>query len=298
MYDDVSLGVWVDHPKQQVLTKEFVSFFAEELEFDLFALMIDPSDRAWNPTWTCEDLEKFYRLIEPYASEVVLTTWPFPIKWQIDVMREGMDELMGVGPVAAWETDQEFNWMARHVEDFEGRTTTYESEDGVTTIKRQTPLDVAGDYLVKAKRELCEKYECRNELTTFVYHAENSANADVAPHCDRLLVQVYGVNERSGRPISFKGPLGPGQIQSLGLDRACQIPGVRKGAVQLGAGHAAWRQRFPGKKPEEAMERSFRAAHDYPTMVVDHRWWSSKHIYGGKSNPYAARYLRTLRAAS
>lgn len=313
----VSLGLWVDN-KRAALHPDFMSWVGEELHFDLLALMIDPSDKAWNPNWKAKDIEKICKAADEYSIEIILTTWPYPDKDQIDAMSKDMEELLLVGRTSGWETDQEFNWRKSKVNPhhFKPRTETFESEDGVHVTIKRTPYDLAGDYLLEKKGEVCARTGTRNELTTFTSHPENGQFADVAPHCDRLLVQAYSVDERNGRDIRFMSDLGPGGMQHKTLRRTMRIPGVAKsGGPDLGVGHAAWRQRFhtapkdrldalrdrgvPGeiRVPFAAMEVAFETAlREYPT--IDHRWWSSKHIWGPGANSYAAKFLRSLRGGA
>jgi len=310
--DNTSLGMWIDLPAKTVLTPEFFSWFAEELRFDMMALMIDDSDMAVDFSWGPKDVETALKLADPYALEIGLTTWPYPVKEQIDKMRDQMIILMSVGPVAEWETDQEFNWGEDDVIGFSGYVTRSMSSDGVETITTKTPYDAAGDYLVKTKREVCELKEARNVMTTFTYHIENSANADTAGEMDMVCVQAYATDERDKKPVHFDHRFGPGRMQVLTLNRTLQIPEVKSGEVSLGVGHAAWNQdnfnrkvidektkkpKWIIEKPEVAMRTSFDAALAYP--AVDHRWWSAKFCYpkSRRYNGYADEFLRTLRAA-
>lgn len=309
--EDKSLGIWVDGGKNLSLNDEFIRWFAEDLKFDLLAIMIDPSDKPWNPFWTAKDIEWILKKTDPYAIEVVLTTWPYPDKSQIDKMAKTMDELMGIGPIAAWETDQEFNWTEELV-----NLNDFQYKD------RDLALGAAGDYLTNVKNDLCSKHGCRNEITTFTYHKENSASATMTPRCDRILLQAYAVSERNGKSISFDGRLGPGNIQKLTLDRAIKIPSVAT-SNKLGIGHAAWNQFFESNVKllkeikyaygmnirdvsnkynwysvvrEWAMIKSVRScslAHTFlPGLPIDHRWWSLKHISQGSAQ---AAFLEKLR---
>jgi hypothetical protein len=284
---DTSLGLWVDLPRRQVLTPEFFAWFAEELQFGLMAIMIDDSDRAVDFSWREQHVEQALKLADPYAIEIGLTTWPYPDVNQLATMKRKMGALLAVGPVAEWETDQEFNWQENDVEGFAN-------------------LDQAGDVLVDIKRELCGEHGCRNTLTTFTYHVENSAKADTSQHADRLAIQAYATDERSGKAIGFNHRLGPGRMQKLTLDRTMQIPGVADGIPELLVGHAAWNQAgFMEKvdglwqpvQPSRAMRTSFEAS--LPYHPVAHNWWSAKFIYpqSRKFNTYSEPFLRSLRAA-
>ena len=297
MYDltNVSLGAWCDLPKHLVLTPEFFAWYANELHFDLLPIMIDDADPKVEFSWAEKDVEKALRLADPYAIEIGLTTWPYPVKALLHQMKEKMDTLLGVGPVAEWETDQEFNWQEEDVN------------------KRDyLNLDKAGDELVEIKNELCEKHGCRNVVTTFTYHTENSARSDTIPHADRAAIQAYATDERGGKPVTWNHRFGPGHMQKLTLDRTMQIPGVKEGKIELCVGHAAWAQEgFTEKRkvstdkgavdrwvsvPEKAMRVSFEAS--LPYKPVAHNWWSLKFIYpkSRRFNTYAEMFLKSLRA--
>ena len=290
--DDTTLGVWIDLPKKMVLTPEFFEWFADELQFDLMSIMIDNADPVVAFSWSEKDVETALRLADPYAIEIGLTTWPYPVAGLLRRMEQKMDALLAVGPVSEWETDQEFNWQEGSVNGF-------------------ADLDAAGDELVAIKKRLCEKYGCRNTITTFTYHRENSSRSDTAPHADRAMIQAYAIDERDGKPITYNHRFGPGRMQTLTLDRALQIPGVKEKKVELGVGHAAWAQEgFTEKRvinealgksvllsvPEAAMRISFEAA--LPYEPVAHNWWSAKYIYpkSPKYLHYAFSFLRSLRA--
>lgn len=309
---DISLGMWIDLPKSLVLTSEFFAWYCEELRFDMLAIMIDDSDMAVEFSWSPKDVEMALRYAETYAAEIGLTTWPYPIKWQLDRMREKMMELMSVGPIAEWETDQEFNWGEDDVDGFEPIRDEFINDDGVEVIQMKSAYDVAGDYLVNVKREVCALQDARNAMTTFTYHRENSSLADTSGEGDIVIAQAYATDERDHKPVHFDHRFGPGRMQVLTLDRTIQIPGVQEKKVELGVGHAAWNQdNFKrkilkdGKKqwiiedPKTAMLTSFLAAYNYPVKVLDHRWWSAKFCYpkSRRYNAYAEEFLRTLRAA-
>lgn len=287
-YADTSFGLWVDLPKGMVLTQEFYDWFAKELRFDLMSFMIDDSDRKVDFSWGPKDVEKALKLAYPQALEQALTTWPYPDLAQLKVMEQKMDLLLGVGPVAEWETDEEFNWNADQVQGF-------------------TNLDKAGDFLVDMKRRLCQKHGCRNTMTTFTQHAENGTRADTAPHMDRLMVQAYGIDERDGKPIAWGHRFAPGKMEPFTLDRTMKVPGVAAGKPEVGIGHAAWAQddfmrrspvsgQWEKVPPAEAMQTSFDASLSY--RLVAHNWWSAKYVYPKSPRylPYAERFLRSLRA--
>lgn len=295
MYDltNISLGVWGDLPKSLILTPEFFDWFAHDLRFDLLALMIDDADPKVEFSWAEKDVEKALKLADPHAIEIGLTTWPYPVPELLAQMKAKMDALLGVGPVAEWETDQEFNFQ----------------EDDV---KGYADLAEAAHALVETKGELCEKYGCRDVVTTFTYHMENSVRSMTIPHADRAAIQAYAVDERDGKAVTWNHRFGPGHMQKLTLDRTMQIPGVREGKVELLVGHAAWAQAgFTEKRkvvtdkgtvgrwvsvPEKAMRVSFEAS--LPYKPVAHNWWSLKYIYpkSPRFNVYSEAFLKSLRA--
>ena len=295
MYDltNVSLGAWCDLPKNLVLTPEFFDWYANELRFDLLPIMIDDADPAVEFSWSEKDVEKALKLADPYAIEIGLTTWPYPVPDLLAQMEAKMDALLGVGPVAEWETDQEFNFQDDDVQGYPN-------------------LVVASDALVKIKIKLCQKHGCRNVVTTFTYHVENSARSLTIPRADRAAIQAYATDERNGKRVTWRHRLGPGNMQKLTLDRTMQIPGVKEGDVELCVGHAAWNQDgFTEKRkvvvdgktverwvpvPEKAMRVSFEAS--LPYNPVAHNWWSLKFIYpkSRRFNTYAEAFLKTLRA--
>lgn len=295
MYDlkNVSLGLWGDLPKAMILTPEFFAWFAEELRFDLLSIMIDDADPKVEFSWNEKDVEKALKLADPYAIEIGLTTWPYPVPELLRQMKVKMDALLGVGPVAEWETDQEFNFQ----------------EDDV---RGYPNLVVASNALVEIKVELCVKHGCRNVVTTFTYHVENSSRSLTIPRADRAAIQAYATDERDGKRVTWNHRLGPGNMQKLTLDRTMQIPGVKEGKVELEVGHAAWNQEgFTEKQksivkgktvekwvsvPEKAMRISFEAS--LPYKPVAHNWWSLKYVYpkSPRYNVYSFNFLRSLRA--
>lgn len=280
LFDNLSLGLWIDDPPRTVLNEGYFRSLVD-CNIDTIAIMIDRSDRQWRSTWSEKQIDKVLRLAEDPAIEVVLTTWPYPDKEQIDEMAHGIGKLMYLGPVSAWESDLEFNWKANQVRGFK-------------RAGKKSALDLAGDYFVDKVRETCAVFNARFEMTSFTQHTENGSKADVAPHCDRLLVQAYSVRKRPGmiKKIPWDHTYGPGRMQAFTLDRTLTIPGVEDGKPELGCGLAAWSQRWQDHDPSEAMERALFVAMSYP--LIDVRWWSSKHVIGRKRNPYAAKFLESL----
>lgn len=284
--DNTSLGLWVDLPRRMVLTSDFFRWFAGTLKFDLMSIMIDDADPAVEFSWSAKDIERVLKLADPYAIEIALTTWPYPDTSLLRQMEKKMGDLLGVGPIAEWETDEEFNWQEDDVSGF-------------------ADLDKAGDALVDIKQRLCSQYEVRNTITTFTYHRENSSKADTAQHMDRMMVQAYAVDERDGKEVTWDHRFGPGRMQTLTLNRTMKVPGVADGKPELGVGHAAWSQDGFRRRMDDrlvimpanaAMRTSFEASLCY--QPVAHNWWSAKFCYPGSRRylPYAETFLKGLRA--
>lgn len=290
--DNVSLGLWLDDPPKVALTEGYFRSLVD-CNIDCIAIMIDRSDRKWLSTWSPKQIERALKLADPHCIEVVLTTWPYPDVDQITAMARSMSTLMNIGPVAAWESDLEFNWKSKHVSGF--RTQHIDGE-------RRSALDLAGDFFLEKAREVCDPINARVEVTSFTQHTENGSKADVAPHVDRLLVQAYSCATRkrydpkAKKSVDWRVPwnhtYGPGKMQRFTLDRTLMVPGIDDGKPEVGCGLAAWSQRWPNHKPDEPMQIALQAAMDYD--VVDIRWWSSKHVIGVKKNPYAAKFLESL----
>jgi hypothetical protein len=282
---DVPLGLWVDLPKSLLLKPEFFDWFGGVLRFDFISVMIDPSDPEPEFTFTPTDVETLVRLAEPRAIDAGLCTWPYPRKAHLDLMKTRMDALLTAGKerIGEWETDQEGNWKPSQVQGFPPK-------DG------RTSYDLAGDYLVNIKTELCDKHRCRSTITTFTEHLENNPKADTTPGMDRTRVQAYAISERDEKPVPWSSKYGPGNMERWTLGNAQSIPAVAKGYAELAVGHAAWFQTWPGHTPAEAMETSLRASLAFEPS--DHCWWSAKFVYPKSKfyNRYSEAFLKTLRA--
>jgi hypothetical protein len=281
---DVPLGIWADIPKQMLLTKEFFDWYQGVLGFDFLQVMIDAADSAPAYSFTPKDVETLVKLAEPGAIDAGLVTWPYPTKAHLDLMKTRMNVLLdaGGGRIAEWETDQEGNWKPSLVA-------------GFAPVGGRSAYDLAGDYLVSIKEELCHKHHCDSTITTFTEHMENSPKADTTPGMDLERVQAYAIRERDKQPVAFDSQYGPGQMQRWTLDKAMTIPAIKSGRVKLSVGHAAWMQNFAGHTPVQAMETSLRAS--VPYSPADHCWWSLKFVYPKSElfNTYALAFLKTLR---
>lgn len=272
----ITKGVWIDDPPRDVITKAFWDKLPEH-GIKTAALMLEGYGDGFDPSYTVETLEKIKALALERDIEVVLTTWPEPTTAYMEQFRAKIGRMLAASGAAGLEFDCEGNWLGDRA-----RGGGYPS------------LDVAGDHLVELVMETSKKYDVRSECTTYPFHVENSRTSDVAPHMDRLLPQAYSVRKRTSGDIAWDSPYGPGGMQRLTLDRAKQVLGVGTTAGPLiSCGLAAYDQTgWPGHTPEEAMRVAYDAAKAYEPIEL--RFWSSKWIFGFKSNGYASRFLKSV----
>lgn len=277
-------GVWVDDtrmPKDPAVMDEM-----REHGIASIALMLEGQNEAWNPWWDREEIELVLKLAAERDMVVAITDWPRPTKKWIDDMFEYLHPWFADGlQLVATESDLEHNWGS---DDLDGSF---------------ADLDAAGDYLVEKKMELVRLNGARFEVTTFTSHTENGRGADVAPHADRIFGQAYSVRNRNkknpetGRydvpwAVPWSHTYGPGQMQKHTLDRSLQVPGIDDGRPELGAGLAAYDQKWPGRSPEEAMRVAYDAALLYNPPEV--RWWSFKWLFGKKATGYGRKFLKSI----
>lgn len=272
-------GVWVDD-SHRIQQEPYMDRMLE-LGLNVAALMLDTTQRAWDPVYTDKEIETVAKLAELRDIELVLTVWPFPDRSVIDKLAADVQRILTIAPevIRAVEGDAEFNWRPNQVKGF-------------------NDLDQAGDYYVNKLTEACEPTKARRELTTFTSHTENGRAADVAPHMDVIFGQAYSVRHRKKRDgsewlIPWSHLYGPGGMQRHTLERSLQVPGVPE-RVALGCGLPAYDQSWPGRDPKEAMRVAYNAAIRH--RVVEVRWWSFKWLIGHLSDrtPYAAEFLKEI----
>lgn len=270
---DVALGVWVDDPKNRVLTQLYFDI-VHRLKIGTLAVMIDPMSRAWDSMWTEKDIVKLLEFADKDCIEIVLTVWPYPDKEQLQKMFKSLIKFLSIGGISGLEFDIEFNWNKRYVSGYRN-------------------LREASNYLVGWQKEICRTYDVRSELTTFTNHVENGPNAILAPQVDRLNVQAYSVQYRNKRYITWNHRYGPGHMQILTLDKTYQVPGVVLGKPQVCCGLAAWQQHWHGHTTDEAMMKALDTALTYRPVEI--RYFSSKHIFGVRQKQYAFSFVNSLR---
>lgn len=271
-----ALGVWIDDPPYEVRTPQYWDLLVEH-GFSTAAIMLEKLEGGWDPKYTPAELERVGKLCLERDIELVLTTWPEPSVEYMKNFRAGIKPLLEISGASGLEYDAEGNWTKKK-------------------LKGYPSLDVAGDHLVEIFKEIASEIDCRSELTTFPGHVENTKSADVAPHADRVLPQAYSVRNRTKGVVPWNGTYGPGGMQHHTLRRALEIPGVGTTSGPLiSCGLAAYDQTWPGFSPEEAMMVAVKTAMQY--QPVELRFWSSKWIFGFKSNGYASKFIKSLPSA-
>lgn len=273
-HEQLVVGAWVDDAFAGI-DADYAARF-REVGLTEAGLMVNRMNATKaSPKWELRErpaaiARAAYRLRDAGVS-IILTCWPRPDRDQLARLESDMRALVeAIDPVAI-EVDCEANWMREHLSGF--RTMAEAATELVAVLRR----------LAGSKR--------RVELTTYPFHQENSEGALVAPHVDLLLPQAYSVRERGGKPVDWDSSIGPGRMQALTLERAAQT-GAPPSALTA-CGLAAYEQRWPGVRPEEAMRVALVAARDRGVSRV--RYWSSKWIVGAlaKKQPWAATFIRS-----
>ena len=290
----VAVGLWIDDPPMHVAKRSYFDKLRAH-GVTVIAVMLDTSRKGWDPKYTPARLDKLAKLCAEYGIELVLTTWPDPVKREIAKAARDMRVFIDATGATGWEIDTEFNWKGSRVQGF----------------RRQggrSAIDLAGDALVDSMLAVKAATGCRLELTTFTSHTENGRAADVAPYMDRLIPQAYSVRHRNRRNpktrkrekwnVPYTHVYGPGKMQDHTLGRTLVVPGVEAGKIEMAAGLAAYDQRFPGKTIADAMSDAYDAAAGHGVREV--RYWSSKWVVGIKSKSRSqrevARFVRSLAA--
>lgn len=262
----LKIGVWVDDPFVRIdadFAARLRACGVTEAALMTNRMNATRSSPPWELRSPATTIVRAARTLREAGLEVVLTCWPRPARAQIAELHADMLELMRDTGSVALEVDAEANWTARFLEDF---TTLRHAAEHLHDVLR----DAAGGALV--------------EMTTFAQHAENMRGAALAPLVDRVFPQAYSVNERGGKRVPYDHPFGPGNMQRLTYADA-----RKTGARSIGLGLAAYEQRWPGHRPEDAMRVALEAARDLGVTHV--RYWSSKWIVGAQAQAYARRAI-------
>ncbi len=278
-HEQLTIGAWVDDAFGRI-DAEYAARFREAGLTEAGLMVNRMNATVGSPAWELREkpatiARAAYRLRDAGVA-IILTCWPRPDRHQLARLESDMRALVEAIDPEAIEVDCEANWHRRHLRDF--RTMAEASAELVAVLRR----------LAGGKR--------RVELTTYTYHQENGPGALVAPHVDLLLPQAYSVTDRAGEAVPWGSELGPGRMQDLTLERAAQT-GAPASALTA-CGLAAYEQRWPGVRPEVAMQTALDAARSRGVNRV--RYWSSKWIVGALAakQPWAARFTRAAAGAA
>lgn len=272
-HEQLTIGAWVDDSFGRI-DSDYAARYRETGLTEAALMCNRMNATVGSPAWELREkpatiARAAYRLRDAGVA-IILTCWPRPDRHQLAKLESDMRALVEAIDPEAIEVDCEANWHRRHLRDF------------------KTMADAAGELVAVLRRLAGSKR--RVELTTYTYHAENGPGALVAPHVDLLLPQAYSVTDRAGEAVPWGSELGPGRMQDLTLGRAAQT-GAPASALTA-CGLAAYEQRWPGVRPEVAMQTALDAARSAGCSRV--RYWSSKWIVGALSErqPWAARAIQ------
>ena len=278
-------GIWVDDPRRIAQPKYWDEM--QEHGISSIALMFEGMNEKFNPFYSYDSVEAICKLALERNMQVGITDWPWPNeRWMNDMYAHTrrMFDRDDLGfPLSFHESDVEGNWKPKNVKDF-------------------INIDKAGNRLVDVKSAVVEGTYARMETTSFTSHTENGRAADVAPHMDAVFNQAYAVRSRNRKGkdgknepwlIPWSHTYGPGNMVKHTLDRSLQIPNIKEdGGPMLGAGLAAYDQKWPGHSGQEAMLKSYEAALIFG--VVEVRWWSFKWIFGKYAKAYGKSFLKSV----
>lgn len=266
-------GIWVDDAPRLVATAGFWDR-VQEVGYRTAAIMVDSSERGWDPRYTADQLATIRELaMVDRDIELVLTVWPTPDREDLDRMFHELGGLVRLTGAAGVEVDLEGNWLPRVAR---GQGWTYEA---------------ACAELVDGLQNLREVHGVRIEVTTHPAHREASARALVTPHADRALWQVYATRHLpGGRPVTWLGRHGP-----FGREQDCRRLSslATEWGIDWSFGSAAWDQQWPEHEIEDALDisRSVQLA-SFPGEIRD---WSSKWVVGALSGSSGARRIASWR---
>lgn len=274
-----TLGAWIDSPRKEVLTPSWWGRFRDH-GLSSGAIMVEGAGQGLDYRWDMHDLAHAGVLARQADVELVLTYWLEPSRKYLAEFERTASALLKLSGAAAIDLDQELNWLTSKLEGF-------------------STLDEAAVEAMRVIRGFTHSLDVRIDLTTFPFHAENSARAVLAPKVDRVYPQAYSVVHRkdgTGAPlvVPWGDRLAPGVLQHVAIERAKQIPGANQpGGPEVCCGLALYDQGFAGHGPMESMKVALDTVASYG--VKDVRVWSTKWIWGPSANAYAAKFLMSLK---
>ncbi len=257
-------GTWLDDAPAIALDSHYLDRL-RALGLEHVAVMVDGARPGLaDQKWSTGELAKLAAAL-PGVRRIV-SLWPTPVRTHLDEVRAALPSLLAaLGSVTVdFDCEPFAGWKSKQVSGFVG-------------------LGDAGRAWVEMARECGAE---RVEVDTFPSAIPGAAGAIAA--ADVLTVQVYPVAVRDGKPVDYKGRLGPVRWPREALEAARK----RFPRVSLVAGLPAYKQAWPGHHPGEAMFAAIAsaAAADVKTC----RWWSAKWLVRKATRSYAAPVLASL----
>lgn len=279
---DLVFSAWVGDSPREVLQSDDFFLRLRDMGFSVFALMINRANTAegsdpFSLRWSYERVMRALDIALRLDLKLDLTFWFRPSKEQLDqigaflepIMKHKHPALHGV------EGDVEGNWD----DDF--------LTDDFLSMRE------AAEYTHDMIRYLRQIHRFVFATTTHLGHTECGPEAELSRYADQFFAQCYGIRNRkhAGKPwaVPWSHRYGPGRIQEWGLGRARLIPNRN---LDISCGIPAWDQEWPGRTPEQAMQRQILTA--VSCGVKELRVWDTRYITGKKATEYSAAFFDNL----
>jgi len=260
VFDTPRLGCWYDAtPSQTFKDWDATAKKMRSSRLEDYAVEVNrQTDKDWGFTkWKAGDLIRFGDLLEEEdLGKLTLMVWPRPTRDFIDQMLLTLPEIAKKCGAVAIEFDVEGgNWQEKYLEGFDD-------------------IEDAGRYLVESFRKATD---C---LLGASFHT-GRINRSVSELVDYVAPQAYSTYDEGDE---YDGRYEVVNMQIRAWKKVMEIED-EDGKRFIIVGLAAYRQKYPGHSPLDAM---FAAADAAIELGAAHlRWWSWKHIMGHRDNGYA-----------
>jgi hypothetical protein len=272
------LELWIDDPPSVVRDPAYWTLLRETGVMNA-ALMVDSSRPGYDALYKPRDLEVVTALARDADIGLIAVDWPEPDMDKIDRACEALDKDVLPFGFIGLEGDAEPMWAESKCRGF-------------------ASLDGAAVYLTGRRRELQVKHDVRLEVTTHTGHREATKRAFLVRLQDLVNYQLYSTeSDWEQKKVAWSGPRGPGRLQREFIEDILEtIAELNTGTVKLGAGIAAYDQKWPGHEVEEALELAIEPLTlpygPNAIRIQNVRMWSSKWLVGVRSDtPVQRRVL-------